>query len=1030
MRKLNVLFAALLVIFLSTSAEAQFGKNNVRYNELNHFYQSQRFDVWHNLDPNDPAQMEHLRQVVATLEGARDWMGSSKIFNHSIEKRIPIFFYKTHTDMEASNLVGGFMPEGVGAFTEPERDRLVLKGDFSIPLGREIPVHELVHQFQFDVENQNIIQKAVGLAKWPNGYYEGCAEFIAGLYAPHTRDDLRRREQRTYASNPRSLPTWGMLNADVLNPYTMWAMIPEFLEDKYSSGVAFCTKPLKDKVRLGEFIYDMAKGGLGNPDVNSEKFDEQVRQYWGKERGSEVDRINRPKPYEEDANFKGRTVTPYGHPYPMLSPILSPDGTQIGAFTVQKNGVALVRYKIPEETVYLSPADRAKTKKVSMLGRVQYMPDPSKEIKNLTPQLPPVPWEYLVVQGFETWPFNGFDAAWSHDGKQIAFFARINRDHALVVIDAESGKVLKKIEFETSEFKLDQAFSPSFSADDAWVYFSAAKNITRDIYAVRIIDPVVSHIIKVTNGDRFYTAPSVSADGSKVVYVGSDGDFQHLFLYDVKAGIQEQLTFGGFNDSSPSWSDDGSTIVYSSDEADQIWNLYTLDLGSRTVSQWTEFFGEVETPLFARGSLDRVYYTVFRDDDQYVDKIYPNYEVFEAKLKIPIRQYEAMDRGASTVFAFNPDRDLFKLNLDLNQSLNPRKPPEKWACSSGDISVGMSTYWGMFAQSFMGCSNILETKQHLGQFALYGSFKIMNYSYLNQEKRTSWQLGGHYYQVPLYYQFYDVVKRYPNQYVLNNTWMNELSLDYSNQYPLNKFNRWELFSRLRHRSFNVFGDKISVFDEANFTDYPEYFTNQDIGMFRLLKASNSSNLGFGAAYVRDTVLYSPNTWGPWHGNAFRAQVEVAPPMGQEFEGYVSTNVQARTYRRLTDGILFAGRMDLMASSRTSGDFILLCGPERLRGCDYGSVSGNQVAYGSMELRFPVLDAIVAPGRLNFGSVRGFLYGDGVISKFSNEQFPAQRIKSYGFGAQYIDPFMGLPLQMTWRRNNGKWDPTFYITLNW
>ena len=202
----------------------------------------------------------------------------------------------------------------------------------------------------------------------------------------------------------------------------------------------------------------------------------------------------------------------------------------------------------------------------------------------------------------------------------------------MVVIDAETGDILRKV-----ELPLDQAFSPSFNADDCWIYFSAARNIQRDIYAIDICynadDSEVKYSsIQVTADERFDTAPAVSPDGSKVVYIGSDGDFQHLFLYDVKRGETEQLTFGSFNDSSPSWSDDGSTVVYTSDEAGQIWNLYTLDLSTRTVKQWTEFAGGVETPIFARASLDRVYYVVFRDDDQFHDLIYPNYEIFEAKL--------------------------------------------------------------------------------------------------------------------------------------------------------------------------------------------------------------------------------------------------------------------------------------------------------------------------------------------------------------------------------------------------------------
>src|SRR3989338_9831054 len=147
------------------TAHAQFGKNNVRYNQLTEFYESYRFDVWHSFDTDDPVQKEYLREVVANLENARDWMSGQRIFGHNIEKRIPIFFYKTHTDMESSNLVGGFMPEGVGAFVESERKRMVLKADFSRPLSRAIGVHELVHEFQFDIQNHNIVNRMIKMNK-------------------------------------------------------------------------------------------------------------------------------------------------------------------------------------------------------------------------------------------------------------------------------------------------------------------------------------------------------------------------------------------------------------------------------------------------------------------------------------------------------------------------------------------------------------------------------------------------------------------------------------------------------------------------------------------------------------------------------------------------------------------------------------------------------------------------------------------------------------------------------------------------
>ena len=79
MKRRNIALALIFSLFLAVPAEAQFGKNNVHYNQLDQFYESYRFDIWHNLDTSDPVQKEYLEMVVANLENARDWMGSQQV---------------------------------------------------------------------------------------------------------------------------------------------------------------------------------------------------------------------------------------------------------------------------------------------------------------------------------------------------------------------------------------------------------------------------------------------------------------------------------------------------------------------------------------------------------------------------------------------------------------------------------------------------------------------------------------------------------------------------------------------------------------------------------------------------------------------------------------------------------------------------------------------------------------------------------------------------------------------------------------
>jgi len=1018
----RILTASLLAFFafipviasaqLPTYPFGQFGKNMVNWDEKDfHFYESYHFNVWHTLDLNNPDQRENFRQVIDSLEGAYAWMSSKEVFNHNIRKRIPIILFNTHNQLEANNLVGGFMPEGIGAFVESDRNRMFLKADFSRPLGRGISVHELVHEFQMDIMSMGLISKAIKSMPVPNGYIEGFAEYIASLYDPHTRDDIRRMNERVAASNPRSLPLWVQLRNDdpSVNGYTMWKMVFEFLEEEFGREVAvsFGTQPLAG-AGLGTALYDLTQGVIGNPDANPEKFDQRARKYWGKR--FQFDSINRPKPYEENENFRGRNITPSFNPYPSISPALSPDGKSFVAFTGFNGQLALCRFGIPAETPYV---DKKTRDELARNAKKSTGDSGVQQLVNLTPQLPPVPWEYLIVQGFETWPFNGSDVSWSKTDDTIAFFARSGRDHTLFIVDSKKGKILKRI-----ELNLDQAFSPAFSPDGKKLYFSAAENTIRNLYVIDL-EKGASSIENLTKDSRFSTAPAISPDGNSLAYIALDGDYQHLFILDLANGSKRQLTFGRFNDNSPSWSDDGTTIVYTSDEQDQIWNLYTFDLAANTISQWTEFFGQALTPIFARGSRDLVYYVVFRDDDQFGPNLYENYELFEAKLLKPVRQRVSGNPQESVVYSFNAYRNLFKVELDSNQLLNPTKPPNSWKLMGASAQVGFG-YWGAFGEGSFAVTNMLQTKTHFGQFAFAGNYiRLISYSYVNQEKRLGRRLSFYDIKIPMYYLFFDYSQNVQS-YVLPFTILKSTGLDLKLSYPINKFNRVELFSSLKRREFDVSSPYIAL------AGFGGAFTKNDINLYNFFLDSSASSLSFGAAYVKDTVLYSDTTQGPFNGNAFRAEIEVAPPMGRNFIDFTSVTLDARTYRYLGFGTMVAGRATFASSNRANGNIVLFGSTQMLRGATYGGMIGNQVAYVSGEVRFPIINRIVLPGNFGVGPIRGLAFVDAGAVRFNDLDVSLKAGYSYGVGIQF------LPFSVMWTKTgtSKQWRPSFYVTYNW
>ncbi len=205
--------------------------------------------------------------------------------------------------------------------------------------------------------------------------------------------------------------------------------------------------------------------------------------------------------------------------------------------------------------------------------------------------------------------------------------------------------------------------------------------------------------------------------------------------------------------------------------------------------------------------------------------------------------------------------------------------------------------------------------------------------------------------------------------------------------------------------------------------YGDYIPEIDRQFYNFFNASSGDvNLGLTASFVRDTVIYSNNTAGPLHGNALRAQVEYGPGLNKNSDSYLTAQVDARKYMRLSNDSLFAVNFAGLTSTRPNGDAIMLLGgSERLRNYPYFSVVGNQVAYGSAELRFPL------PATYILGTpVRGVFFGDYALAKFANSQFPAHREWAYGFG---IQTQVFLPLNFEWAKTKfspDKW--TFNVRI--
>src|ERR1043166_1362850 len=148
-----------------------FGQNKILY-DLFHWniYHATHFDVYF-YDEEKPA----LQKVTNAAESAYDTL--SRELNYQITKKIPLIYYHTHSAFEQTNVDLNFIPEGVGAFAEPTRNRMVIPIDTTDEKLLQLIQHELTHVFEYEILFQGRLGKEV-TSNPPTWFMEGMASFF------------------------------------------------------------------------------------------------------------------------------------------------------------------------------------------------------------------------------------------------------------------------------------------------------------------------------------------------------------------------------------------------------------------------------------------------------------------------------------------------------------------------------------------------------------------------------------------------------------------------------------------------------------------------------------------------------------------------------------------------------------------------------------------------------------------------------------------------------------------------------------
>jgi Tol biopolymer transport system component len=666
---------ALVVLFglLPRPAAAQyatgyvpyFGKNKVHYDTFAwRIYKSPHFEVFYY-----PEFEQHLSRLTSYLESGYQKLSSG--LKHEMPEPIPAILYKTHSEFEETNLFPTFLPEGVLAFAEPTRGRLLLPIDEPPDRLNGLIQHELTHVFAFNMIPRGLFQRGIPL--WID---EGLAEYFRGLWDP--LDLMMIRDAAITDQVPKlSRAEFEAFSGRLV--YNMGHACFEYMEARYG----------KEGVR--QFLYTLRKGILGGnlEDIYMQAFRSTPEEFdagfdkWLKERFKPYRDKQRPDDYGKDLSpnqEKTRFAQVYG-----FSP--SPSGEMVAALTANRaDGEA--------DIVLLSTKD----------GSV---------IRNLTSGFTNRYESISFSDSFVAGRSVGFDP----QGDTVAFFARSNKRRTLFLVSALDGKILRRI-----PINLDQAQSPAVLPGGQKVIFSAMKDAVSDIF---VMDLPSGEVQNLTNDEFADADPQVSPDGTTVVYTRRVSGHDKVFSFPVaNPSRKTQLTFGPHDDLTPTFSTDGKRLYFSSDEDDDIPNLRSLDLETGVVQQYTDALGGNMAPAVLKGkNADRVAFITYYKTE---------YRLYARDSADPMKEVEqevhSADEGS---IDFQPDvpHQVIPENKRAKKrfegmQLEGRPPLNLGVTSSGDFFGGSQ----VALTDVLGDQNLLITAYSFRELQSY-SVNYMNLSH-------------------------------------------------------------------------------------------------------------------------------------------------------------------------------------------------------------------------------------------------------------------------------------------------------------
>jgi hypothetical protein len=907
------LLVAATIIGAAPTASAQgtpfvpyYGKNQIRYDKFEwYIYTTDHFEIYYY-----PEIEKHLERVAGYAESAYQQISAD--LKHDLAFKVPLIVFKTSSEFQQQNVIPGAATEGVGAFAEPTRDRMVLPIDEPPDLLYRLIVHELTHIFEFDIIPQSLIRRSVPL--WVN---EGLSDYMTGYWRPIDLMTVRDAAVADIVPKMTELEGYGSSG----NPrliYNLGHAVFEFMEARWG----------KEGIR--QFLFSLRKSVIGGGDdayeealrLKPEEFDQQFEKYL-------KDRFKPFRDKERPADY-GRNLAPnpektrYANVY---SAEPSPSGDLIAAFTGNRRDQEL-------DIVLLSAKD----------GSV---------IRNLTSGFDQDKgFEYIAVPG-SRWVSVGW-MSWSPVSDRIAYFARTEKRKSLIIQNVVNRKVEQRITMD-----VDEPESPSFHPNGKLVAFSALRGAVGDIY---MVDLTTLQITNLTNDNFADYAPVFSPDGKSIVYLSRISGDEKLFQLDLATKKKTQLTFGTHDEAGARFLD-ADTLVFSSTATSptepvdpevakngNIYNIWTLNLKSGELREYTDAVGGNFSPTVLPGDkAPRIAFVSYYKGE---------YALNTLERKEPILTAQASDYGA-------PAAAVADFQAPLTHTIvaeNKRKKgmfEKMFLEGRPPVNVGVTSGGDIFGGTQVTFTDVLGDKQFNLFAASISQYRTIAGSYVNLSRRFNYAVQG-FSQTQFFYGqlggvFYDpilspIISR--DQAIATRTVQGGSIYGI---YPFNRYRRMEVSAGLVNYN--------EEFDDPALEEYSKQYQQANYGTVLF---NNGNMMPLSAAFVQETTVF--REFGPLKGSTMRLAYEVAPKIGNSLSRQ-TLDGDARYYLRLGGSGLLALRARGFKSFGDTPDFIFFGGNSEMHGYDYLQFVGQNAFFGNAELRFPLIEAMLTPIGV-LGGVRG------------------------------------------------------------